>query len=57
MYSKFCNDLMRSCCGEDVAEKTKGLAVKKTVLLRVKRGSLHSFLITQARYVYRIDQV
>ena len=55
---------MRSRCGEDVAEKTKGLAVKKTVLLRVKRDfdfgksySLHSFLITQAGYVNRIDHV
>ena len=39
MYPKVCNDLMRSFCGEDVAEKTKGLAVKDPVLLRVKRGS------------------
>ena len=39
MYSKFCNDLVRSCCGEDVAEKKKGLAVKNPVLLTVKRGS------------------
>ena len=39
MYSKFCNNLMRSRCAEDIAEKTKGLAVKNAVLLRVKRGS------------------
>ena len=30
---------MWTCCGEDVEEKTKGLAVKNPVLLRVNRGS------------------
>ena len=39
MYPKSRNDLTWTCCGEDVEEKTKGLAVKNPVLLRVNRGS------------------
>lgn len=40
MYPKSRNDLMWTCCGEDVEEKTKGLAVKKNpLLLRVNHGS------------------
>ena len=35
MYPKSRNDLTWTCCGEDVEEKTKGLAVKNPVLLRV----------------------
>ena len=38
MYPKSRNDLTWTCCGEDVEEKTKGLAVKNPVLLRVNRG-------------------
>ena len=37
MYPKSRNDL--DVFREDVAEKTKGLTVKKLVLLRVNRGS------------------
>ena len=39
MYPKSRNDLTWTSCGEDVEEKTKGLAVKNPVLLRVNRGS------------------
>ena len=36
MYPKSRNDLMWTCCGEDVEEKTKGLAVKKTCFVKGK---------------------
>ena len=39
MYSKFCNDLMRSCCGEDVAGYNHPLGHLHLILIRVKCGS------------------
>ena len=57
MYLKSRNDLIWSCCGEDVADKTKGLgAVKKNPVLLIKgKPSITWYLMTGEDCRYKTD--